>query len=77
MLEPKTVPSVDTPTDLTFYVMICQGYKDRGNEHGYPIYPTKGQQNPAFAVLTGDLVYYDNDPTTVTDARLVYTWEPK
>lgn len=72
----QTAPAIDTPTNLTFCVMTCQGYKDRGDADGHPIYPAMGKLNPAFAVLTGDLVYYDNDPPTATDARLArYHWE--
>lgn len=72
----RTAPAADTPTDLTFCVMTCQGYKDRGDEDGHPIYPAMGKLDPAFAVLTGDLVYYDNDPPQATDQRLArYHWE--
>lgn len=72
----RTAPPAEAPTDLTFCVMTCQGYKDRGDEGGHPIYPAMGKLDPAFAVLTGDLVYYDNDPPKATNARLArYHWE--
>jgi alkaline phosphatase D len=72
----RTAPAADTPTDLTFCVMTCQGYKDRGDDDGHPIYPAMGKLDPAFGVLTGDLVYYDNDPPKATNERLArYHWE--
>ncbi len=72
----RTAPAADTPTDLTFCVMTCQGYPDRGHADGHPIYPAMQKLNPAFAVLTGDLVYYDNDPPRAANARLArYHWE--
>jgi alkaline phosphatase D len=72
----RTAPTAGTPTDLTFCVMTCQGYKDRGHEDGHPIYPAMGRLDPAFAVLTGDLVYYDNDPPRAINPRLArYHWE--
>jgi alkaline phosphatase D len=72
----RTAPAAAAPTDLTFCVMTCQGYKDRGNPDGHAIYPAMGKLNPAFAVLTGDLVYYDNDPPKAVSPRLArYHWE--
>jgi alkaline phosphatase D len=72
----RTALARETPTDLTFCVMTCQGYKDRGHEDGHPIYPAMGKLAPAFAVLTGDLVYYDNDPPKALDPRFArYHWE--
>jgi len=71
-----TAPAADTPTNLTFCVMTCQGYRDRGHEDGHPIYPSMEKLAPAFAVLTGDLVYYDSDHPKATNVRLArYHWE--
>lgn len=72
----RTAPADNAPSNLNFCVMTCQGYKDRGDAAGHPIYPAMGRLDPAFAVLTGDLVYYDNDPPKATTARLArYHWE--
>lgn len=72
----ETAPSKDTPTDVRFCVMTCQGYPDRGHPDGHAIYPSMQALRPQFAVLTGDLVYYDNDPPKADTARLArYHWE--
>jgi alkaline phosphatase D len=72
----RTAPTTDTPTDLRFCVMTCQGYPDRGHADGHAIYPAMRALDPAFAVLTGDLVYYDNDaPRAVTPRLARYHWE--
>ncbi len=57
-------------------MMTCQGYPDRGHPAGHPIYPSMLALDPAFATLTGDLVYYDNDaPRAVTPRLARYHWE--
>ncbi|MGE3806931.1 MAG: alkaline phosphatase [Gemmataceae bacterium] len=72
----ETAPTQDTPTDLRFCVMTCQGYPDRGHADGHPIYPSMSALKPAFGVLTGDLVYYDNDaPRAITPRLARYHWE--
>jgi len=72
----ETAPAQTTPTDLRFCVMTCQGYPDRGHPDGHAIYPAMLALKPAFAVLTGDLVYYDNDaPRAVTPRLARYHWE--
>ncbi|QDT53524.1 PhoD-like phosphatase [Caulifigura coniformis] len=73
----QTAPTTNPETSpVTFCVMTCQGYHDRGHPDGHPVYPAMHDQNPNFAVLTGDLVYYDNDPPTAVTPRLArYHWE--
>lgn len=72
----ETAPIADTPTDLRFCVMTCQGYPDRGHPDGHAIYPSMRALQPAFGVLTGDLVYYDSDePRAVTPRLARYHWE--
>jgi alkaline phosphatase D len=74
----QTAPAAETPLPggLNFCVMTCQGYHDRGHPDGHAIYPAMQALNPNFAVLTGDLVYYDNDPPTAVTTRLArYHWE--
>lgn len=71
-----TAPTPAIPSDFTFAVMTCQGYPDRGHPDGHPIYPAMLALDPAFACLTGDLVYYDNDaPRAVTQELARYHWE--
>lgn len=71
-----TAPAPATPTQLTFTVMTCQGYPDRGHAEGHSIYPAMLALQPKFACLTGDLVYYDNDaPRAVTQRLARYHWE--
>lgn len=72
----ETAPAADTPGNLRFCVMTCQGYPDRGHPDGHAIYPAMGALKPQFTCLTGDLVYYDNDaPTAVTERLARYHWE--
>jgi alkaline phosphatase D len=72
----RTAPAADSLAKVKFCVMTCQGYHDRGHPDGHPIYPAMQALNPYFAVLTGDLVYYDNDPPTAVNTRLArYHWE--
>jgi alkaline phosphatase D len=71
-----TAPAADAPAEVRFCVMTCQGYPDRGHPDGHPIYPAMLALRPRFAVLTGDLVYYDNDPPRAVTPRLArYHWE--
>lgn len=71
-----TAPKADTPSNLRFCVMTCQGYPDRGHPDGHPIYPSMLALKPSFACLTGDLVYYDsNEPRAVTPRLARYHWE--
>lgn len=72
----ETAPAKDAPGNLRFCVMTCQAYGDRGHADGHPIYPAMLALKPQFTCLTGDLVYYDNDPPnakTVAFAR--HHWE--
>jgi alkaline phosphatase D len=72
----ETAPAPDTPAAVRFCVMTCQGYPDRGHPDGHPIYPAMLALRPQFAALTGDLVYYDNDPPRAVTPRLArYHWE--
>ena len=72
----QTAPTSNVSTDLTFCVMTCQGYPDRGHPDGHSIYPSMLALKPAFTCLTGDLVYYDNDEPYVTSPELArYHWQ--
>jgi alkaline phosphatase D len=72
----RTAPAVDTSAPVKFCVMTCQGYHDRGHADGHAIYPSMQALNPDFAVMTGDLVYYDSDPPTAVNERIArYHWE--
>lgn len=74
--EFRTAPAADAPSDLQFCVMTCQGYSDRGHDDGHPIYPAMLALKPAFACLTGDLVYYDNDAPRAESPQLArYHWQ--
>jgi alkaline phosphatase D len=71
-----TAPNPDSPSNLRFCLMTCQGYPDRGHPAGHHIYPAMQALNPQFACLTGDLVYYDNDMPRASSERLArYHWE--
>lgn len=72
----QTASEKTTTTNLTFCVMTCQGYPDRGHPDGHSIYPSMQALKPSFACLTGDLVYYDNDMPRATSPELArYHWE--
>lgn len=72
----ETAPAADTAAAVRFCVMSCQGYPDRGHPDGHHIYPAMLALRPRFGVLTGDLVYYDNDPPRANTAALArYHWE--
>lgn len=72
----ETAPAADAPAAVRFCMMTCQGYPDRGRPDGHPIYPAMLALRPQFALLTGDLVYYDNDPPRAVTPRLArYHWE--
>ena len=72
----ETAPADDAPSGLRFCVMTCQGYPDRGHADGHSIYPSMLALKPQFAMLTGDLVYYDNDAPRAVSPRLArYHWE--
>lgn len=71
-----TAPVASASSNLSFCVMTCQGYPDRGHSDGHSIYPAMLALNPSFACLTGDLVYYDNDMPRATSAELArYHWQ--
>lgn len=72
----ETAPVPDAPGNLSFCVMTCQGYPDRGHPDGHPIYPAMATLKPQFTCLTGDLVYYDsNEPVAVSERLARYHWE--
>lgn len=72
----ETAPRRDTPSDLRFCVMTCQGYPDRDHADGHPIYPAMLALDPKFITMTGDLVYYDsNEPRAVNPGLARLHWE--
>src|SRR5690606_9006927 len=72
----KPAPRPTTSQRIPFCVMTCQGYPDRGHPDGHPIHPAMRALDPDVAVLTGDLVCYDNDPPRAVTAQLArYRWE--
>ena len=72
----RTAPGASTVSEVSFCVMTCQGYPDRGHPDGHGIYPAMLALKPSFACLTGDLVYYDNDPPRATSPELArYHWQ--
>lgn len=72
----QTAPAPAEALGVSFCVMTCQGYPDRGHADGHAIYPAMQALKPAFACLTGDLVYYDNDMPQATTPELArYHWQ--
>jgi alkaline phosphatase D len=71
-----TAPDRTSQSDFLFCVMTCQGYPDRDHEDGHPIYPSMLALEPKFVTMTGDLVYYDNDPPrAVTPSLARLHWQ--
>ena len=71
-----TAPDHASPSTIRFCVMTCQGYPDRDHKDGHPIYPSMTALDPRFIVMTGDLVYYDNDtPRAVNPSLARLHWE--
>lgn len=71
-----TSPAPTERAAVKWCVMTCQGYHDRDHADGHPIYPSMIAQKPQFIVMTGDLVYYDNDPPEATNTALARVhWE--
>ncbi len=71
-----TSPSATERKPVKWCVMTCQGYHDRDHADGHPIYPSMMALKPQFIVMTGDLVYYDNDPPEATTTALARVhWE--
>lgn len=74
--EFSTAPAPSTPSNFTFCVMTCQGYPDRGHPDGHDIYPAMLKLKPRFISMTGDVVYYDNDPPLAKTPELARLhWE--
>ena len=72
----STAPLPESPSDLRFCVMTCQGYPDRGHPDGHGIYPSMLRLAPKFVCMTGDVVYYDNDAPAATNTALARLhWE--
>lgn len=65
-----TAPKPETTSAFRFCVMTCQGYPDRDHVDGHPIYPAMQKLDPRFIAMSGDLVYYDNDPPRAVNAEL-------
>jgi alkaline phosphatase D len=72
----ETAPPADRPSNLTICVMTCQGYPDRGHPDGHDIYSAMLKLEPKFITMTGDVVYYDNDPPQAKTPELARLhWE--
>jgi alkaline phosphatase D len=72
----STAPEQELPGNFTFCAMTCQGYPDRGHPDGHDIYPAMLKLEPEFISMTGDVVYYDNDPPRATTPGLARLhWE--
>ena len=72
----RTAPAPDAIAPVTFAVVSCQMYKDVDHPEGFAIYEAMAALDPAFLVLTGDTVYYDNeDPRARTVALARYHWQ--
>jgi alkaline phosphatase D len=71
-----TAPLATERKPVKWCVMTCQGYHDRDHADGHPIYPSMSALAPEFIVMTGDLVYYDNDPPEATSTAIARVhWE--
>lgn len=72
----RTAPLATDVQPITFTVMTCQSYDKLGHRDGPPIYPAMQALKPHFAVLTGDLVYYDSNAPFATSPEIArYHWD--
>lgn len=70
-----TPMNADQSMPVTFTVITGQAYADLDHSEGFEIYESMGRLKPDFLVLTGDTVYYDNDPPLANTVELArYHW---
>jgi alkaline phosphatase D len=71
-----TAPAAGDAVEVRFSVVTGQAFKDVDHPDGFHIYESMLKLNPHFLVLTGDTVYYDNDPPLVNSLALArYHWQ--
>lgn len=72
----RTPATPDQRVPVTFTVVTGQAIRDLDHPDGFNIYPAMLKLRPDFHVLTGDTVYYDNDPpNALTIAGARFHWQ--
>lgn len=70
-----TAPPPERAARVAFTVVTGQAYRDLDSPEGFRIYGSMLRLDPDFHVLTGDTVYYDNDPPLARTPELArYHW---
>jgi alkaline phosphatase D len=72
----RTAPVSTAPARASFTVVTGLMYKDLDDPRGYKIAEAMAKQRPDFLVLTGDSVYYDNEPPRATTPEIArFHWQ--
>jgi alkaline phosphatase D len=72
----RTAPLASTPSPVRFTVVTGMMYRDLDDPRGFRIFDAMLRDRPDFLVLTGDNVYYDNEPPRATTPELArYHWQ--
>ncbi len=69
----RTLPAVDSRSNLRVAIGTCQEFEDRDGEHGMDLYRTLLHRKTDAFILAGDVVYYDTLARTVPLAN--YHWQ--
>jgi alkaline phosphatase D len=71
-----TAPEAKQRIPVTFTAVTGLMYRDLDNPQGFNIFEAMQKTPPAFLVLTGDNVYYDNEPPRAVNAEIArYHWQ--
>jgi alkaline phosphatase D len=71
-----TAPEARQRVPVTFTAVTGLMYRDLDHPQGFNIFEAMLKSPPAFLVLTGDNVYYDNEPPRAVNAEVArYHWQ--
>ncbi len=72
----RTAPVASASSRVAFTVVTGLMYRDLDDPRGYKIAEAMVKQKPDFLVLTGDNVYYDNEPPRATTPEIArFHWQ--
>lgn len=72
----RTAPLPAAPARVSFTVVTGLMYRDLDDPRGYKMAEAMAKQRPDFLVLTGDNVYYDNEPPRATTPGIArFHWQ--
>lgn len=72
----RTAPLASVSARVSFTVVTGLMYRDLDDPRGYKMAEAMAKQRPDFLVLTGDSVYYDNEPPRATTPEIArFHWQ--